>query len=211
MLAPDYLEWRARNHVFEQMAAYGSTDPTLTSAGEPTVLKCGTATQSFFRTFRVQPMLGRAFTLAEDQPGAAKVVLLTYGLWQRRFGGARDILGRSLTLDGVPHIVIGVLAQGFRFPASRIEALLPMAMNEAEQAKRDPILIMPAVARLKPGITVAQASSEIGALLEQIKKEHPGFYQPDDGRQYCSTAGAAGGQREIDASGRCSAQLAWCC
>ena len=116
-LAPDYLEWRARNHVFEQMAAYGSTDPTLTGDGEPTVLKCGSATQSFFRTFRVQPMLGRAFTLAEDQPGAAKVVLLTYGLWQRRFGGARDILGKSLTLDGVPHTVIGVLAPGFRFPA----------------------------------------------------------------------------------------------
>ena len=89
--------------------------------------------------------------------------------------------GRSLTLDGVPHIVIGVLAQGFRFPGSRIEALLPMAMNEAQQAKRDPILIMPAVARLKPGVTVAQASSEIGALLEQIKKEHPGFYQPTTG------------------------------
>src|SRR6202049_1204800 len=95
-LAPDYLEWRARNHVFEEMAAYGSADPTLTGAGEPTVLKCGSATQSFFRTFRVQPMLGRAFTPAEDQPGAAKVILLTYGLWRRRFGGASDILGRSL-------------------------------------------------------------------------------------------------------------------
>ena len=180
-LAPDYLEWRARNHVFEEMAAYGSANPTLTGAGEPTVLKCGNATQSFFRTFRVQPMLGRAFTPAEDQPGAAKVILLTYGLWQRRFGGARDILGRSLTLDGVPHTVIGVLAPGFRFPRSRVEALLPMAMDEVQQAKRDPILIMPAVARLKPGITVAQASSEIGALLEQIKKDHPGFYQPGTG------------------------------
>src|ERR1700690_720373 len=61
-LAPDYLEWRARNHVFEEMSAYSSASPTLTGAGEPTVLKCGRATQSFFRTFRVQPMLGRAFT-----------------------------------------------------------------------------------------------------------------------------------------------------
>jgi hypothetical protein len=82
-MAPDYLEWRARNHVFEEMAAYGSANQTLTGAGESTVLKCGSVTQSFFRTFRVQPILGRAFTPAEDQSRAAKVILLTYGLWQR--------------------------------------------------------------------------------------------------------------------------------
>ncbi len=178
-LAPDYLEWRARNHVFEEMAAYGSANPTLTGAGEPTVLKCGNATQSFFRTFRVQPMLGRAFTPAEDQPGAAKVILLTYGLWQRRFGGVHDILGRSLTLDGVPHTVVGVLGPGFRFPRSHIEALVPLALDEAEQAKRDAILIMPVVARLKARVTVAQARSEIGALLERIKRDHAGFYSPE--------------------------------
>ena len=178
-LAPDYLEWRARNHVFEEMAAYRNASRTLTGAGDPSVLKCGSATQSFFRTFRVQPMLGRAFTRAEDQPGAAKVILLTYGMWQRNFGGARDVLGKSLTLDGVPHTVIGVLAPAFRFRASRIDALLPMAMNEAQQAKRDPILIMPVVARLKDGVTVAQARTEIGGMLDQIKKEHPGFYRPE--------------------------------
>src|SRR5271170_5630093 len=75
-LAPDYLEWRARNHVFEEMAAFGGANLTLTGVGEPIVLKCGSATQSFFRTFRVQPTLGRAFTVAEDQPGATKVILL---------------------------------------------------------------------------------------------------------------------------------------
>jgi putative ABC transport system permease protein len=178
-MAPDYLEWRARNHVFEEMAAYGSANQTLTGAGEPTVLKCGSVTQSFFRTFRVQPILGRDFTPAEDRPRAAKVILLTYGLWQRRFGGVRDILGRSLTLDGVPHTVIGVLAPGFRFPRSRIEALVPLALDEAEQAKRDAILIMPVVARLKDGVTILQARSEIGAMLDQIKKEHAGFYRPE--------------------------------
>jgi putative ABC transport system permease protein len=177
-LMPDYLEWRARNHVFEEMAAYSSASRTLTGAGEPTVLKCGSATQSFFRTFRIQPILGRAFTRAEDQPGAPRVVLLTYGMWQRNFGGARDVLGKSLTLDGVPHTVVGVLAPAFRFRSSRIDALLPMAIDEARQAKRDPILIRPVVARLKDGVTIVQAQAEIQALLEQIKKAHPGFYQP---------------------------------
>jgi putative ABC transport system permease protein len=178
-LAPDYLEWRARNHVFEEMAAFSNANPTLTGVGQPTVLRCGSVTQGFFRTFRVRPFFGRAFTAAEDQPGAAKVILLTYGLWQRRFGGVRDILGRSLTLDGVPHTVIGVLAPQFRFPRSRIEALVPLALDEAEQAKRDAILIMPVVARLKDGVAISRARAEIGVLLEQIKKEHAGFYRPE--------------------------------
>jgi putative ABC transport system permease protein len=178
-LAPDYLEWRARNHVFEEMAAYSSASRTLAGAGEPMVLKCGSVTQSFFRTFRVQPILGRAFTHAEDQPGAPKVILLTYGMWQRNFGGARDVLGKSLPLDGLPHTVIGVLAPSFRFRSSRVDALVPMAMDEVQQAKRDPILIMPVVARLKDGVTVAQAQAEVAAMLEQIKKAHPGFYRPE--------------------------------
>ncbi len=178
-LAPDYLEWRARNHVFEEMAAYSSSTPTLTGAGDPTRLECGLVTQSFFRTFRIQPILGRAFTTAEDQPDAGKVVLLTNGLWQRRFGGARDILGRSLTLDGVPHTVIGVLAPGFRFPGSRTEAVLPLALNEAEQAKRDMIMIVPVIARLKAGVSATEARAEIGAMLDQIKQEHAGFYRPE--------------------------------
>jgi putative ABC transport system permease protein len=178
-MAPDYLEWRARNHVFDEMAAYGGANQTLTGWGEPTVLKCASVTHSFFRTFRIQPMLGRAFTVAEDQPGAAKVTLLTYGLWQRRFGGMPDILGRSLTLDGVPHTVIGVLAPGFRFPRLLVEALVPLALDEAQQAKRDAILIMPVVARLKDGVTISQARTEIRAMLDQIKKEHPGFYRPE--------------------------------
>jgi putative ABC transport system permease protein len=178
-LAPDYLEWRSRNHVFEEMAAYGNARLTLTGEGEPTVLKCGRATQSFFRTFRVQPALGRAFTPAEDKPSAARVILLSHGLWQRQFGSAQNILGRSLTVEGVPHTVIGVLAPGFRFRGSRIDALVPLAMNEAQQAKRDPILIFPVVARLKDGVTVAQARTEIEAMLQQIKKTYPRFYRPE--------------------------------
>jgi putative ABC transport system permease protein len=179
VLAPDYLEWRARNHVFEEMAACGSSTPTLTSAGEPTVLKCGRASQSFFRTFRIQPIRGRAFTRAEDQPGAAKVILLTHGFWQSRFGGAPGILGKSLTLDGVPHTVIGVLGPSFRFPGERVDALTPLALDEAQQAKRDAILILPAFARLKDGTTAVQARAEIEAILDQIKKAYPRFYRPD--------------------------------
>jgi putative ABC transport system permease protein len=178
-MSPDYLEWRARNHVFDEMAAYGGANQTMTGWGEPTVLKSATVTHSFFRTFRIQPMLGRTFMSAEDRPGAAKVILLTYGLWQRRFGGERGVLGKSLTLDGVPYTVIGVLAPGFRFPRLRVEALVPLVLDEARQAKRDGIMIMPVVARLRDGVTVGQAQAEIQAMLEQIKEAHPGFYRPE--------------------------------
>jgi putative ABC transport system permease protein len=177
--APDYLDWRARNHVFEEMAAYEGTNPALTEAGEPTVLHCERVTQSFFRTLRVQPILGRAFTPAEDRPGAGKVILITYGLWQRRFGGTRNILGKSLTLDGEPHTVVGVLGPGFRFPGSRVEAMLPLGLNEAEQAKRDAILIFSVVARLKNGAAIAQARAEIEHLLDQSKSQYARFYLPE--------------------------------
>ncbi len=123
------------------MAGYSSTQFTLTGAGDPVRLERGRVTESFFRTLGIQPMLGRAFTAAEDQPGGPKVILLTYGFWQRRFGGTREILGRSVTLDGVPYSVIGVLAPGFRYPERRPEALAPMALNTAEQVKRRTMMI----------------------------------------------------------------------
>ena len=130
---------------------------SLTGAGEPTVLKCGRASQSFFRTFRVQPILGRAFTRAEDQPGAAKVILLPTAFGSGASAERPTSSENRLTLDGVPHTVIGVLGPGFRFPGERIDALIPLAMDEAQEAKRDAILILPAFARLKDGITAAQA------------------------------------------------------
>ncbi len=177
-LGPDYIDWRARNHVFEEMAGYSSTQFTLTGVGDPVRLECGRVTESFFRTLGIQPMLGRAFTAAEDQPGGPKVILLTYGFWQRRFGGAREILGRSVTLDGVPYSVIGVLAPGFRYLERRPEALVPLALNTAEQVKRRTMMIFPVIARLKQGVGIVQARTEIGAFLEQTRKQQR-FYRPE--------------------------------
>src|SRR5579872_2884512 len=98
---PDYLDWRARNHVFETIGIYGSNTLTWNGMGDPARIRCGRLTQSALGLFGVQPMLGRAFTPAEDQPQGQKVVLLTHGFWQRRLGASRDVLGKSLTLDGV--------------------------------------------------------------------------------------------------------------
>jgi putative ABC transport system permease protein len=178
-IAPDYMDWRARNHVFESMGGYSWTDFTLTGAGDPVRVECGRITQSLFHTLHIQPMLGRAFTRAEDQPDAPKVILLTYGTWQRRFGGSRDILEKSLMLDGVPYAVIGVLAPGFRFMEGHVEAIVPLALNEPEQATRRAMLILPVIARLKNGVSVEQARAEIDGLLDQTRKQYPRFYRPE--------------------------------
>ncbi len=154
---PAYFDWRARNQVFEDMAMYRGASPlTLTGSGEATQIRVATATASFFRTFRVQPMLGRPFTEAEDTFGAAKVLLLTYSTWQSRFGG-RDILGTSLTINDAPYTVIGIMPPSFRFPSSTVEAITPLAFNTATKA----IYFMNVTARLKPGISGGQATAEL--------------------------------------------------
>ncbi len=177
-LGPDYVDWRQRNHVFDEMAAYSSTTLSLTGSGDPLRLHCGRVTESFFRTLGIQPILGRAFTTSEDEPAGPKAILLTYGIWQGRFGGARDILGRSITLDGVPYSVIGVLGPSFRYPAGRVEALMPFALNTVEQIKRRTMMIFPVIARLKREVSIVRARTEIGAFLEQTRKQQP-FYRPE--------------------------------
>jgi putative ABC transport system permease protein len=177
-LGPDYVDWRARNHVFDEMAGYTWSSFTLTNAGDPVRMEFGRVTASFFHTLGLQPMLGRAFTSAEDQPGGPRVILLTHSLWQSRYAGARDILGRTVTLDGDSYSVIGVLPKGFRYPGGRMQALLPLALNTTEQVKRRTMRILPVIARLKQGVTIVQARTEIGAFLEQARKQYR-FYRPE--------------------------------
>ena len=162
---PDYFDWRARNHVFEDMTIVRGAGPaTLTGLDEASQLDWASATASFFRVFRVQPLLGRPFTDAEDKPGAPKVILLTYSAWQTRFGGARDILGRSLTLNDAPYTVIGVMAPSFRYPArGKVEAIKPLAFDTAAFKG---VYFMRVVGRLKDGVSLGQAAAEIRGFFE---------------------------------------------
>jgi predicted permease len=168
---PDYFDWRARNQVFEDMAIVrGPAPATLTGLDEASQLDLASATASFFQVLRVQPMMGRPFTEAEDKPGAPKVVLLTYGAWQTRFGGARDILGRSLTLNDTPYTVIGVMAPSFRYPAQdRVEAIKPLALDTATQM----VYFVRVVGRLKPGVNIGQAAAEMRGLFEHSVSNRP--------------------------------------
>jgi putative ABC transport system permease protein len=167
----DYFDWRARNHVFEDMAIVRGPSPaTLTGLDEASQLDLASATASFFQVFRVQPMMGRPFTEAEDKPGAPKVLLLTYSAWQTRFGGARDILGRSLTLNDTPYTVIGVMAPSFRYPAQdKVEAIKPLALDTTTQS----MYFVRVVGRLKAGVKMGEAAAEMRGLFEHGVSNQP--------------------------------------
>ena len=108
-----YVQIRDNNAVFEELALVSGRSAILTGEGEPERVQAGTATHTFFPVLGVEPFLGRLFTAEEDMPEATDVVLLTYGLWQRRYGADREIVGRAIQLDGAPVEVIGVLPESF--------------------------------------------------------------------------------------------------
>src|SRR5579859_4789847 len=109
----NYLDWRDQSHSFESMEATRGGTITLTGAGEPERLNVRMTTAPLFSLLGVNPILGRTFLAEEDRAGGAPVAVLSYGLWQRRFGGARDVLGKSITLDSQPYTIVGVLPSGF--------------------------------------------------------------------------------------------------
>src|SRR5262249_26706534 len=119
---PDFLDWR-QNQSFEALAAYSGGGVTLTGRGAPERIQGARVSADFFKALGVEPILGRAFQPGEDSPGAANVVLLSYGFWQRRFGGDAAIVGQSLTLNGSPYTVIGVLPTHLQFAPHRRRTL----------------------------------------------------------------------------------------
>ena len=180
MLGPDYLEWSQQNHVFENLTAFDSTSCDLTGGDEPVRLLCGTVTQTFFAVIGVQPVLGRSFIPSEDQPRGPRAVILTYGLWQGRFGGDRGVLGRAVTLDGETYTVIGVMPSGFLFPNQiKVDALVPQRLDVAEQLSRKSMRLLKSMGRLKRGVGPAQARAELNILLDNDRRRFPRLYGKD--------------------------------
>src|SRR5215468_2064240 len=106
---PNYADWRAQQRVFEEMAVFNRGDYNLTGVGEPERIQAGQVTASLFTTLRAHAALGRVFTADEDKPGGPPVVVLSYGLWQRRFGGQASILNEPIQLNGKSYTVIGIM------------------------------------------------------------------------------------------------------
>jgi putative ABC transport system permease protein len=168
---PNFHDMRRRTTMLEDMAAYGeSTRALRDDNGAPEQIPFGFVSASIFRVLGVEPALGRVFTDKEDVPKGPPVVVLGYDLWQRRYGGNPAVLGRTVQTGSVKATVIGVMPAGFHFP-ERAEVWAPLQMDPLTSARTDYFLLV--VGRLKPGVTLQQADTEIRAMMKQINAEHP--------------------------------------
>src|SRR5829696_5528970 len=149
----NYADWRAQNKVFEDVAAVDQRTFDLTGGGgEPEKILGFGVTSNFFPLLGAEAALGRTLLPEEDRPGAARVAVLSHGLWQRRFGGERSAVGREVLLNGEPHTVVGVMPADFQFAYPNVELWVPVAFTP-EQLANHANHYLEVVARLKPGVT----------------------------------------------------------
>jgi putative ABC transport system permease protein len=169
----NYVDWKTQNQSFVDMAASHEDSFNLTGDGEPERVSSYSVTANFFPLLGVQPLLGRNFLEEEDRPGANKVVMLSYSLWQSRYGGDRNILNREVLLNGEKHQVVGVMPASFQFFAKDVRLWVPIAFDQEDLANRGGHYLT-VVARLKPGVPVTQAQADMNAIMRRIAVDHPG-------------------------------------
>lgn len=173
-----YLAVRAQSQSLEGIAAYAGSDMSLTGSGSAERVVAGSVTAGFFPLLGVRPAHGRNFTRDEDTPGGPKAAIVGYGLWQSRFGGDPGLLGRTLRLNDENYTVVGILPAHFRYPEP-FEIWTPLALKEtiggtsrAAQESNEGLgsVLVKAIARLKPGVTLSQAQAELQTLQHRVQQ-----------------------------------------
>ncbi|HEX7318320.1 MAG TPA: ABC transporter permease [Pyrinomonadaceae bacterium] len=170
--AANYHDWREQNQVFEGMAAMADQSFNLTGAGDPERINGKRVNANLYELLGVAPLHGRTFAAEEDRPGANKVVLLSHALWQRRFGSDVGIVGKTLTLNGEAHTVVGVMPVGFHFPDRDADLWVPIAFTQQEEANRGRHYLE-VVARMKPNVTLEQARAEMSTIAARLQQQYP--------------------------------------
>ena len=171
----NFYDWQRRAHSFEGMAIYRSREFALTVSGAAQSIVAGAVGRGFFDIVGTAPELGRTFLSEEDSPARGHVVILSDGFWKRRFGGAGDVIGRTLTLDDEAFEIVGMMPPSFSnraWGATATDIWVPLAYTDAQKAVRDNHNDQ-VVARLKPGVTIAQADAEMQAISKQLEAEYP--------------------------------------
>ena len=166
---PAFADWAEQNTVLESLSAFTSVALNLTGEGGPERLRGLRVSASYLKVFRVQPVLGRGFLPDEDQPGKDKVVLLTHGLWQRRFGGDTNLVGRTIQLGGESRTVIGILPPEPVLARER-ELFVPIVLGSEARARNRGDHWLRVVARVKPGVTLEQVHAEMNAIMQRQKQ-----------------------------------------
>jgi len=166
----NFLDWRAQTQSFSGLAAYGTTGSVISEGGEAERLEGSLVTTNFFATLGVTPLRGRVFTV-EDEQVSERLVIIGYDVWQRRFGGAEDLIGRTIQLDGFSFTVIGIMPQGFQYPQrTQIYELYRLSPSQREMREAH---FLKVVARLKPGATIAQAQLELSGVARRLAEQYP--------------------------------------
>jgi putative ABC transport system permease protein len=176
--APDVVQFQRQNQVFESVAAFGGGQFDLSGEGEPERITAERVNAGLFSLLGVQPVVGRPFTAEEDQPGHS-LAILSYALWQRRFGANPDVLGHTVTLDRQAYTVIGVMPRSFAFPlrgmdqGEAADLFVPMAFTRDELSDIGDNFNFSVLARLKPGVTWARANADADAIAYRILQTYP--------------------------------------
>jgi predicted permease len=174
---PNFLDWQRDNRSFDAMVAYRNGDAKLTGAGEPENLSGRMVSAGFFEVLGVKPLLGRTFTADEDRLGANPTVMISEGLWKRKFGSSPHILGQTILLDGEGRTIIGVVPASFNLHIwnfETAEAYTPVGeFREPEFRDRTSAWGMDAIARLKPGVTLAEAAQDMAGVNHGLEAAYP--------------------------------------
>jgi predicted permease len=179
---PELLDFQVKSHAFTQLAASYDTKYNLTGEGEPERLPVTVASAALFDILGARAEVGRPFNRQEDSPGHDTVAVLSHDFWARRFGSSREVIGKSLTLNGHPFTVVGVMPPGFAYPSRETEVWLPLGLDSARPGGRFSHYLS-LLGRLKPGVSLAAAQDEMAAVARQIQAENQkdGYYPADSG------------------------------
>ena len=166
----NYLDWRTQNQTFEQMGLYRWWSTNLTGIEPPERIQGFLVTANFLDVLGMKPSIGRGFSAEEDQPGKDAVAILTFGLWQRRFGADPYIVNKTITLNGLARTVIGVMPEGFNYPRG-VEVLAPLALTP-ELARSRQSHSYYVVGRLKPNVSLDRAQADLDTIASRLEKEY---------------------------------------
>ena len=177
---PNFKDWRSESRLTESMGGFffadGQTGVDLTGQGEPLRLSAALVTDGFFETLRTPAFLGRTLLREENVPGNDRVAVLGYGIWENRFGADRAIVGKRITVNGTPFVVVGVMPPSFTYPADHpLDLWIPLSFFGPDAIGRDRDKgFLAVVARMKPGVTATELHTELGAVAARLTREYPG-------------------------------------
>ncbi len=170
---PDFIDWRAQNRVFAHLGVFRAMNINLTGSGDAERLNASLASSDLFPAMGLVPIAGRTFVPAEDEAGVGRVAIISERLWRSRFNADPALVGRTITLNGDPHTIVGIMPSAMRYPSRLTDVWLPVGLFVQGFPPRGAHPGLAAVGRMKPGVTVEQADAEMDTIAQRLATEYP--------------------------------------